>query len=199
MLRLLTRLVLLFALGFFAPGEAAARVATRAESPDVSAEKLASWGSAPEIAVLRQAAAMQAAEMQQGSASHSYEVASIYSLAAESRLAGAGEIVWPPNRGFVAGEGGQATVLPGQTLDRFGGTGGSFLAPEGTPIPARSLAPGTELRPPNSYEVLQPFEAGAGRAAPWFGQPGGGLQFDLGKMTVQDLIDAGVLRPKGPP
>lgn len=86
MLRLLTRLVLLFALGFFAPGEAAARVVTRAESPDVSAEKLASWGSAPEIAVLRQAAAMQAAEMQQGSASHSYEVASIYSLAAESRL-----------------------------------------------------------------------------------------------------------------
>ncbi|MDF9826406.1 hypothetical protein M2447_000487 [Ereboglobus sp. PH5-10] len=113
-----------------------------------------------------------------------------------SPLAAESKIVWPANRGFVAGEGGQATVLPGQTLNRFGGTGGRFLAPEGTPIPMWSLAPGTEIKPLNSYEVLKPFEAGAGRTAPAFGQLGGGLQFDLGKNTVQDLIDAGILRAK---
>lgn len=91
MLRLLTRLVLLFAVGFFAPGEAAARAVTRAGLPDVLAEKLASWGSAPELAVLRQAAAMQAAGMQQASASHSYESAPVYSLAAETVGAQAGD------------------------------------------------------------------------------------------------------------
>lgn len=87
MLRWITRLVLLFALGFFAPGEAAARVATRVGSPDVSAQKLASWGSDPEVAVLRQAAALQAAEMQQGSASHGYDFASECLLAAENGVA----------------------------------------------------------------------------------------------------------------
>lgn len=86
MLRLLTRLVLLLALGFFAPGEAAARVAIHVGPPDVSAQKLASWGSAPEVAVLRQAAALQAAELQQGSASHSYDFASGCCLAAESAV-----------------------------------------------------------------------------------------------------------------
>ena len=84
MLRLLTRLVLLFALGFFAPGEAAARVVTCAGLPDLSAAKTRVVGECPELAVLRQAAAMQAAETQWGSASHSYESASIYSLAAEN-------------------------------------------------------------------------------------------------------------------
>jgi hypothetical protein len=104
-------------------------------------------------------------------------------------------VAWPLNRGFVAGEGGQASVLPGQVLDRYGGTGGSFLSPAGTPAAARSLAPGVELRPLNSYQVVKPFEAGAGRAAPAFGQPGLGLQFDLGQTTVQDLINSGHLQP----
>ena len=104
-------------------------------------------------------------------------------------------VKWPKNRGFVAGEGGRASVLPGQTLDRFGGNHGSFMSPSGTPASARSLTPGTELKPLNSFEVLKPFEVDAGRAAPWFKQPGGGLQFDLGTRTVQDLIDAQILRP----
>ena len=111
-------------------------------------------------------------------------------VAAESGL--------PAARGFVAGEGGQASVLPGQVLDRYGDASGSFLSPAGTPAAARSLPPGALARPLNSYQVLQPFEAGAGRAAPWFGQPGGGLQFDLGTKTVQDLINSGHLAPVSP-
>ena len=65
-------------------------------------------------------------------------------------------VKWPKNRGFVAGEGGRASVLPGQTLDRFGGNHGSFMSPSGTPASARSLTPGTELKPLNSFEVLKP-------------------------------------------
>jgi hypothetical protein len=101
----------------------------------------------------------------------------------------------PPNRGFVTDQGGPATVLPGQLVDRYGGTGGSFLSPAGTPISQRSLAPGSEFRPLNTYQVLQPFEASAGSVAPFYGQTGQGLQFDVSPSTVQDLIDSGTLSP----
>jgi len=86
-LRWITRLVLLFALGLFAPGEAAARVAMHVGPPDVAAQKLVSWGSDPETAVLRQAATRQAAETQQAASSISYDFASGCLLAAESAAA----------------------------------------------------------------------------------------------------------------
>ena len=87
-------------------------------------------------------------------------------------------------------------MLPNQILDRYGDASGSFLSPAGTSIGERSLLPDAELRLVTSYDVLQPFNAGAGRVAQWGGQPGGGLQFDLRPNTVQDLISNGVLRPK---
>jgi len=86
-LRWITRLVLLFALGLFAPGEAAARVAMHVGPPDVAAQKLVSWGSDPETAVLRQAATRQAAETQQAASSISYDFASGCLLAAERTAA----------------------------------------------------------------------------------------------------------------
>ena len=104
-------------------------------------------------------------------------------------------IKYPPNRGFIPGEGNPSSVLPGTVVDRYGGAGGSFLSPQGTPAAARSLAPGVETRPLNAYEVVRPFEVDAGRAAPWFGQPGQGMQYDLGTRTVQDLLNSGHLRP----
>ncbi len=101
---------------------------------------------------------------------------------------------YPPNNGFQ-GTPGRASVIPGAKLDRYGGTGGSYLSPAGTPVAARSLPPEAELRPLHSYEVVKPFEVDAGAVAPWFGQPGGGIQYRLGTNTVQDLIDSGHLRP----
>lgn len=38
-------------------------------------------------------------------------------------------------------------------------------------------------------------EVDAGQAASWFRQPGGGIQYDLGTKTVQDLIKSGHLGP----
>jgi len=102
---------------------------------------------------------------------------------------------WPPNRGFMPGEGNPSSVLPGNLVDRYGGTGGSFLSPAGTPASARSLAPGTTFRPLNTYKVMKPFEVDAGRVAPWFGQPGEGIQYDLGMRTIQDMIDGFYLDP----
>jgi hypothetical protein len=101
---------------------------------------------------------------------------------------------YPPNQGF-AGEPSPASLLPGSIVDRYGGTSGSYLSPRGTPAWARALPFRSEAKPLSSFEVLKPIEVNAGVAAPWFNQPGGGIQYDLGTRTVQDLIDSGHLRP----
>jgi hypothetical protein len=101
---------------------------------------------------------------------------------------------WPGNNGF-AGEPKKVILTPGTVVDRYGGPGGSYLSPKGTPPEARSLSPGAEARPLNVYEVIKPFEVDAGAAAPHFDQPGRGTQYYLGtRRTVQDLIDSGHLR-----
>ena len=100
---------------------------------------------------------------------------------------------YPPNRGFLEPPS-RKTLEPGTVIDRYGETGGSFASPKGTPPYARSLPPGAESKPLRSYEVTKPIDVDAGKAAPWYGQPGGGIQYDLGK-PVQDLIDSGHLKP----
>jgi hypothetical protein len=100
---------------------------------------------------------------------------------------------YPPNNGFAEAPG-QFMLLRGTTVDRYGGTGGSFLSPQGTPPWARALPYGAEERGLRSFEVLKPFDVSAGRTSPWFGQMGGGIQYDLGRRTVNDLISGGYLR-----
>jgi hypothetical protein len=84
-------------------------------------------------------------------------------------------------------------LLPGTLLDRFGGPGGRFLSPIGTPYPMRSVRPSTAARAEqNIYRVLQPLEVEAGRAAPWFDEPGGGIQYFSGRRFVADLVRDGM-------
>ena len=89
--------------------------------------------------------------------------------------------------------------LDGQVWDRLGHPGGAWLAPEGTPYGERSLAPGSLEREYHGYRVHaeNPLPDGwrieESRAAPWFGQPGGGPQFRVisppgVKPRVADLI-----------
>jgi hypothetical protein len=59
-----------------------------------------------------------------------------------------GEIIWPPNRGFL-GEPERVTLMPGTRVDRYGFEGGTFVSPEGTPYEMRLLAPGTQSKPYN--------------------------------------------------
>jgi len=78
-------------------------------------------------------------------------------------------------------------------IDRFGGRGGHFTSPEGTPFSARGLPPENACLPHERFEVLKPFKVDAGIAGHAFGG-GGGIQYEL-PASVQQLIDTGVLRP----
>jgi Tuberculosis necrotizing toxin len=79
-------------------------------------------------------------------------------------------------------------------IDRYGATSGKFTSPAGTPFGARSLPPGYDVTAPfNTYRVAQPITGvQAGITAPWFGQPGYGVQYLLPN-SVQWLLDEGIL------
>ncbi len=107
----------------------------------------------------------------------------------------AGNIKWPANRGF-AGTPKEVTLKPGTRIDRYGYEGGTFVSPEGTPYANRALALGTESKPYNVYEVVKPLNAQGGKIASWFGQPGGGTQYELGQ-SISDLLEAGIIKKVG--
>jgi Tuberculosis necrotizing toxin len=103
------------------------------------------------------------------------------------------------------------TVIPevrlpeGTVVDRFGHPGGSWMSPEGVPFAERSLPPSSVEKSYYQYVVADPAKLPPGYtierslAAPWFGQPGGGVQYrildpDGNNASIQDLIDAQYLR-----
>lgn len=102
-----------------------------------------------------------------------------------------GNIIWPANDGFK-GQAAKLTLQPGTRIDRYGSEYGTFVCPEGVPYEMRSLAPGSETKPYNVYEVRKPVEVLAGEIAPWFDQPGGGIQYMFDK-SIRELIEAGIL------
>jgi hypothetical protein len=99
---------------------------------------------------------------------------------------------------------------PGLLVDNFGQESGSYLYADGTPFQQRSLPPSalntTDPAFPygyHRYEVARPFTVRAGPVAPWFGQPGGGLQLKVEAdflperpplATIRWLLRAGYLR-----
>lgn len=124
---------------------------------------------------------------------------------------------YPPDNGYAIGPDGQPiefhlTMLPGSDMDRYGSQYGSFLAPAGLSYAERSIPPqNLDGNPAQScnyhdYQVLKPFTVDAGPIAPWFAQPGGGLQYQLdaalvpgapATLNVLWLVDNGYLRPIG--
>lgn len=103
---------------------------------------------------------------------------------------GQGGFIFPPAFGYVIGANGQPTVTEltlhqGQHIDRFGSEFGAFLAPEGLAYAGRSIPPQSlDSVPPEScnyheYKVVKAFSVDSGPIAPWFAQPGGGVQFQL--------------------
>lgn len=106
-----------------------------------------------------------------------------------------GEPIWPSNSGF-AGTPTTTTLQAGTRIDRYGGSTGQYVSPAGTPLQMRSLPAGSESRPYNIYEVAEPLEVQAGEIAPWFNQPGGGIQYKL-TQSVKDLVEQGVLTKVG--
>ena len=104
---------------------------------------------------------------------------------------------YPGNNGF-AGATERTFLMPGKTIDRYGGTGYSrFFSPQGTADWARSLPPGTAGQPLRTFEVVKPFEVESGTVAPWFNQPGGGLQYRT-PVNLDVLLKRGIIKEVTP-
>lgn len=102
-----------------------------------------------------------------------------------------GKIDWPENDGFL-GEISNITLEPGTKVDRYGSFTGTYVAPEGIPNENRALKPGTEKGEYTIFKINKPINVQSGRIAPWFGQPGGGIQYKLYE-TVEKLLKYGYI------
>ncbi|KAA6169697.1 DUF4237 domain-containing protein [Pseudomonas marginalis] len=116
---------------------------------------------------------------------------------------------WPTkaNNGFDGGFDGPpkvAELQPGQTFDRYGGRfdemgdftdQGKFVAPKDVPFDQRALPDSSLKSPYQQYEVIRPIpEVNSENAAPWFGKPGGGTQYQL-PMSIDELLREGFIKP----
>lgn len=119
---------------------------------------------------------------------------------------------WPPHDGAVPGS--EITQpLDGTTrldLDRIGGPNGTYFSPDGTPFGQRALPPDRLNFQRTTYEINDAnplvqsgrFTVERSDIAPWFGQPGGGVQYRFfsptGKeLTQGDLLGLGIIRTAG--
>ena len=120
-----------------------------------------------------------------------------------------GKPIWPPKDKYPNGFDGPTetkTLQQGEVVDRFRGDTGSypdpdrgrFLSPAGESFESRALSSSSFDNAYSQYEVAKPFDVTSGKAAPWFGEAGGGTQYFTGGQNVQQLIDGGYLVPKGP-
>jgi hypothetical protein len=57
----------------------------------------------------------------------------------------------------------------------------------------RSLSPGSQQTLKRVFEVIKPLEVEVGIAQPWFGQPGGGIQYRT-PVDLDVLLRRGILR-----
>lgn len=103
-----------------------------------------------------------------------------------------GSPIWPPNRGFD-GEPVTITLEPGTRVDRYGYDGGYFVSPEGTSYTERALPVGTDKKPYTVFEIVKPVEVQSGKIAPWFGEKGGGIQYEFSN-KISELLEQGILR-----
>ncbi|MBR6402506.1 MAG: glycohydrolase toxin TNT-related protein [Eubacterium sp.] len=103
-----------------------------------------------------------------------------------------GSPIWPPNRGFD-GEPVTITLEPGTMVDRYGYDGGYFVSPQGTSYTERALPVGTDKKPYTIFEVVKPVEVQSGKIAPWFGEKGGGIQYEFSN-KISELLEQGILR-----
>lgn len=111
-----------------------------------------------------------------------------------------GEPIWPgqngdPNiDGFLIGKYEDTKLRPGEQIDRYGGNNGTFFGDEGTSIPERAMAPNSDFSKYNKYVVAREMPVRKGKIAPWFDQPGGGIQYQIDPGFVSSIKSK--LRPK---
>jgi hypothetical protein len=98
-----------------------------------------------------------------------------------------------PQRDGFAGKPRNLVLKAGTVIDRFGHPTGNFLAPADSSYMGRAVPYDRFKMPYYRYEVVKPLRVQAGQAAPWFDQPGGGLQYKTSE-RVQMLVERGYLR-----
>ena len=104
-----------------------------------------------------------------------------------------GEPIWPgqngdPNiDGFLNGKYEDTKLRPGEQIDRYGGNNGTFFGDEGTSIPERAMAPNSDVSKYNKYVVAREMPVRKGKIAPWFDQPGGGIQYQIDPGFVETI------------
>jgi hypothetical protein len=106
----------------------------------------------------------------------------------------AGQLRWPPDDGCANPAVGE-TLPPGTTIDRYGSEFGHFFASPGTSYAERSLPYDPTQLPYTVYIVREPLMVTKCTTAPWFGEPGGGVQFKTVEPAVQ-LKTEGVIEPQ---
>ena len=52
---------------------------------------------------------------------------------------------------------------------------------------------GTDQKPYTVFEVVKSVDVQAGKIAPWFGENGGGIQYEFSQ-KISDLLEQGILR-----
>ncbi len=101
---------------------------------------------------------------------------------------------YPPNKGF-SGSTNNKTLPVGTKLMRYGieNSNSHYFAPNGSTAESLSLPYGTNTQIINYYELIQPLNVESGLAAPWFSQPGGGVQY-WSEKSLQELIRLQIIK-----
>jgi hypothetical protein len=110
-----------------------------------------------------------------------------------------GQPLWPPNDGFAEPPVSDTLMPdgPNAIIDRYGGPGGTYFSPVGTPFKNRALPYDPMTIAPIRYQVLKPLPVSRGTAAEWFDQPGGGSQF-MTEKSASELVDEEYLKELPP-
>ena len=101
---------------------------------------------------------------------------------------------WPGQKGdpnidgFVKGEYQKTTLSPGDKIDRFGSDYGHFFGNIGESKEMRAMSPNSDFKNYNQYEILMDLPVLKGEIAPWFNQPGGGIQFKLDPFFAKQIM-----------
>ncbi|EEA26181.1 conserved hypothetical protein [Talaromyces marneffei ATCC 18224] len=105
-----------------------------------------------------------------------------------------GANTYPPQQGFRLYPNGtqifsRTTIYNNTLIDRFGGYNSTYVSPVDTPYEQRSIPPSNLVRRGENASIyyrfltLRDIEVESGAIAPWYGQPGGGIQYILPDTT----------------
>ena len=98
---------------------------------------------------------------------------------------------FPTAQGFVNVE--VVSLMVGDSIDRYNSIYGQFFAPQGASFGGRSLPATDSTHVYTAYKVIKQIDSVLkGRAIPWYGEPGLGIQYMTNKADI-DLLKEGYL------